>query len=267
MKAIYLGIFSWFGFKLPLEQRLELIKKAGFTSTSIWLGEEEELVLNRKQDLIPNMVRSNGLFLENVHAPYKECNRIWSRAVEQRKRIRAIYLSCIMYCREHKIPILVIHISGGINAPKPNLYGLELMRDMVKFAEESDVTLAVENTQRSDHFDYIFSNITSTHLGFCYDSSHDFMYSSEPGSILKRWGSRVIATHLSDNDGVSDGHWLPKVGNIDWSIVRGHFPKDTYCGTISLEVFPKEKNSLAEEFLNQAYEKAKWLAEYLGQAA
>ncbi len=53
------GIFSWFGIELPLDERLRLIKKAGFDSTSVWLGEEEELVRDGKEHLIPELVRSN----------------------------------------------------------------------------------------------------------------------------------------------------------------------------------------------------------------
>jgi len=64
------GIFSWFGFELPLTERLKLIKETGFVSTSVWLGEEEELVKNGQKDSIPELVRSYGLFLENIHAPF-----------------------------------------------------------------------------------------------------------------------------------------------------------------------------------------------------
>ena len=36
-----LGIFSWFGFVLPFEERITLIKEAGFTATSIWWEDED----------------------------------------------------------------------------------------------------------------------------------------------------------------------------------------------------------------------------------
>jgi formylglycine-generating enzyme required for sulfatase activity len=43
-----LGLFSWFGYRLPLEQRLALAAGAGFDTVSLWLGKEEELVASRK---------------------------------------------------------------------------------------------------------------------------------------------------------------------------------------------------------------------------
>lgn len=31
-----IGIFSWFGYVMPMKERLELIKKAGFDGVTIW---------------------------------------------------------------------------------------------------------------------------------------------------------------------------------------------------------------------------------------
>jgi len=38
------GIFSWFGYDLPIIERFTAIKNASFTNVSIWLGKEEESV-------------------------------------------------------------------------------------------------------------------------------------------------------------------------------------------------------------------------------
>lgn len=37
-----LSIFSWFSYPLPLQERLELIKNAGFDATALWWGDEFE---------------------------------------------------------------------------------------------------------------------------------------------------------------------------------------------------------------------------------
>ncbi len=31
-----LGIFSWFSYQLPIQERLQLIKEAGFNTTALW---------------------------------------------------------------------------------------------------------------------------------------------------------------------------------------------------------------------------------------
>ena len=55
-------MFSWFGYPMPIEDRLDLIKRAGFDATGFWLGPEEELVANGKIDVLPSLIRSKGLF-------------------------------------------------------------------------------------------------------------------------------------------------------------------------------------------------------------
>ncbi len=254
------GIFSWFGIELPLDKRLKLIEKAGFDSTSVWLGEEEELVRDGKEHLIPELVRSNELFFENVHAPFENCNRIWSENSSIRDEIRKEYNSCISFCSRYKVPIVVIHISRGDDAPEFNEHGLDTIKEIVKYAEDSNVIVAIENTRKPHYLDKIYSSIESPSLGFCYDSSHDFMCNPEPGVILGRWGHLLAVTHLSDNDGVFDKHWLPGVGSIDWEIVRSYFPRDAYTGFLTLEVVPKaDEQGPAESFLERAFESILWI--------
>ena len=258
------GIFSWFGFELPLTERLKLIKGTGFVSTSVWLGEEEELVKNGKEDSIPGLVRDCGLFLENIHAPFNNCNKLWSDDSSVRSNIRNEYDSCISFCTRHGIPIVAIHISRGSDALEVNTYGLDVLREIVKHAEDSNVIVAIENTGKPHHLDHIYSSIESPFLGFCYDSSHDFLGASEPGEILSKWGHLLVATHLSDNDGVSDKHWIPKEGTIDWGIIRDSFPKGTYKGFFTLEVLPKTgRESQVGLFLEKAFQSILWVKSFL----
>ena len=261
------GIFSWFGFELPFSERLKLIKEAGFDSTSVWLGEEEDLVKNGKEHLIPELVRDCGLFFENVHAPFEHCNKIWSDDSGVRNDIKREYDSCISFCSRHNVPIVVVHISRGDDAPEFNKYGLDLIKEMVEYAEDLNVVVAIEHTRKSHYLDYIYSSIESPSLGFCYDSSHDFMCNPNPGAILRKWGHLLAATHLSDNDGISDKHWLPGEGNVDWKIVREHFPRDEYTGFFTLEVVPKtDAEEPARLFLKRAFESILWIKSFLSKS-
>ncbi len=258
------GIFSWFGYELPIAERLRLIKKAGFFCTSVWFGQEEEFIRNGKEELIPKLVRDSGLFLENVHAPFRNCNDIWSDNTSIRKAIQHKYISYVCFCSKHDIPILVIHISKSNDAPEFNKYGIRLLREIVRYAEDSNVIVAIENTRKPHYLDYIYSNIESPCLGFCYDSSHDFLYSDKPGMLLNKWGHLLVATHLSDNDGITDKHCLPKEGNIDWELVKKYFPGKTYSGNFILEVVSIiDQRKSADLFLKNAFERILWLKSLL----
>jgi sugar phosphate isomerase/epimerase len=261
-----IGIYSYFGYALSFNERLNTIKNAGFDVTSIGLGEEEELVKSKEADLMPEMVRSKGLFIEYAHAPDDRCNDLWVESEQERTGIKKEYSSYIDYCKKHFIPILVIHVSRskGDQPLSPTIYGLETLEHLAKYAETSNVRIAIENTRKTEYLDYIFSNIHSTHLGLCYDSSHDFLYSPQPGLLLAQWGHLLFATHISDNDGFFDRHWLPKEGIIRWEIIQNNFPIETYSGFLTLEIFPKNPDDEpASDFLKKAYGRIKWLEEIL----
>ncbi|MHC4565992.1 MAG: sugar phosphate isomerase/epimerase family protein [Planctomycetota bacterium] len=252
-----IGIFAWFGYPLPLEKRVALIAKAGFDSTCLWLGKEEELVDRGKADRMPAPAQDAGLKIDNVHASFERCNLLWSESKEEHAIIKREYEAAISFCSKHSIGKLVIHVARGASPPPQSNEGLRILRELVSCAEDSGVILALENTTRSDYVDFIFSNLQSSHLGLCYDSSHDFLQGQSRGAILGKWGPLLVTTHLSDNKGKNDDHLLPEDGQIDWSIVADAFPAATYAGPLMLEVYPQDSSALAaEDFLHIAYERA-----------
>lgn len=260
-----LGIFSWFGYTLPLAERLSLIAAAGFQATSVWLGSEEDLVAQGEADRIPALVRQVGLTLDNVHAPYAGCNGLWSVSEHERRSAVTEYDSAISFCHRHEIPVCVVHITRGQQPPPQNRTGMQVIQELAHRASERDVVLAVENTGRPDYVDFVFSGIDSPSIGLCYDSSHDFLAGMTRGAILERWRDRLVTTHLSDNNGEYDDHALPWDGSVDWEAIADRFPKKTYSGPILLEVYPQNGDRRTpEEFLHTAYERAVRLRDKLG---
>ena len=264
-----LGIYAWFGYELPLEQRLRLIADTGFSTTSVWFGHEEEMVRDGHADRIPALVRDTGLILENVHAPFWHSNFLWAESASDRATIRQELADTLLFCGKHRIPIMVMHLSAGNSPPPPGQDGLRLLRDLVKQAEDLGVTIALENAEGygNHYLEFVFSNIHSPNLGFCYDSSHDFIAGEFRGKALEKWGSLLVTTHLSDNKGINDDHLLPGRGTIDWETVMKYFPKSSYKGTLMLEVDEPEANTglTSNRFLKLGYQKVRQLAAMLEQ--
>ncbi len=246
------GIFSWFGFVMPLSERLELIKKAGFDSTCLWWEDEEGAYPVKKTDM-PKMVRDFGLSLDNIHTPFCNSNDLWSESLSARSEIVKQYLGWLEDCARFDIPIMVMHIMEGDILPELSSNGIESMSYLVKKAEELRVKIAVENTKFADGVDFILSEIESEYLGLCYDSSHGRLHGCE--FLLKDFGRRLITCHISDNDGEMDRHWLPGNGIIDWKEFCESFPKKHYLGNLMLEVYPTgdEIKGGPAEFLNKAF--------------
>jgi sugar phosphate isomerase/epimerase len=255
-------MFSWFGYPIPFEERLDLIKEAGFSVTGFWLGPEEDLVVNGKADFIPDLIRSRGLFLDYVHAPDIGCNDVWSQSPSRRGAWVHTYSSYIDLCKRHSIPFLVMHVSQskGEQPGNPTEAGFVALEKLVKVAEDSNVRIAVENTMQPDLVDLIFTRIRSDYFGLCYDTSHDYLYSPQPGELLKRWGHRLLVTHLADNDGILDRHWLPGLGILNWKEIASRWPMKTYKGSLILEVFSKDQvKESAADFMASAYRSIQWL--------
>ncbi len=261
------GIFSWFGYRPALERRVRAIKAAGYQATALWLGRHEPLVHEGKADTIPSVIRDGGLFFEYVHAPYGNVNKLWSADPSERAVIRGDYASAIRFCARHRVPTVVMHVVKGINPPAYASGGRDTFADLVKLAEDLGVRIAVENTRHEAYVERILESLDSPSLGFCYDSSHDFLHGEEAGAVLARWGKRLLVTHLSDNDGLADRHWLPGLGTGRWEAVARSFPP-SYGGYLTLEVLPKrEQFGDPERFLRDGVARLDWIASLVRDAS
>lgn len=251
-----IGIFSWFGYVMSMQERLELIKKAGFDGVTIW-WEDEIGYSDGKKENFPKLVKDNGLIFENIHAPFTNPNLLWSSFEYERRSEIDKYVEWIEDCARYNIPVMVMHVIEGSDYPEPNEYGLTSINEIVKKAEKSGVKIAIENTMAMSNLPYIFKRIQSPNLVMCYDSSHDRLHRNSL-DLLKSYGNKLGATHISDNDGLKDRHWLPGNGDIDWYKIGEVFPSQSYQGFITLEVYPNEEElkTSPEAFLAKAYQRA-----------
>jgi sugar phosphate isomerase/epimerase len=260
-----LGTYAWFGYELPLEERLRLIKQTGFDTTCLWFGDEEEMYRDGYADRMPTLTRDTGLYLDNIHAPFDDNHFIWSEDKDSEEKILREFINTLEYCAEHQIPVMVAHLANSYSTSPPGERGLYIIRDLLSKAESLGVTIAAENTGRPEYLEYIFTNIESPSLRFCYDSGHDFVWGKPQGKLLDDWGHLLVTTHLSDNYGKTDDHLLPGKGTIDWQKVEKSFLKSKYHGALILEVedFNAVKRLSPEEYLQAGYEWLKAWAEEL----
>lgn len=247
-----LGMYAAFGFHVPFEQRLAKIAEVGFESTSMWWEHKNERVRELKH-LVPKMVRDIGLDLESIHVPYSNCNDLLSENAEIRDPAIKLHTEWIDDCNRHEVPIMVMHVTLGKQPPELSDAGLDAYASLVRHAESSSVCIAIENTRVNQHIDSILGTFDSSSLGFCYDVSHDFLYSEKPGELLNTHADRLVSTHLADTDGNLDRHWLPGKGIINYADVLQCFPVETYRGALMLEVSSGRKINPVMEFIEEAY--------------
>ena len=113
----------------------------------------------------------------------------------------------------------------------------ESIRQLGREAEARGVRLAVECLprtclgNRSEEIEYLVEN--APNVGVCCDVNH--LFHETPEAFIRKLGSRIITTHISDNDGTDEKHWLPGEGVIDWNGVIRAFAETGYGGPIVYE--------------------------------
>ena len=73
-------------------------------------------------------------------------------------------------------------------------------------------------------------------MGINFDPSHTFPIGDFPNISVYRLGKNIIHLHVSDNDGVTNVHWRPGMGKIDWIAMFQALKDVGYDGVVSIEL-------------------------------
>ncbi|MCL2299651.1 MAG: sugar phosphate isomerase/epimerase [Firmicutes bacterium] len=251
-----LSIFTWFGYReIDGAEALRLIKQAGFEGVLLWWDGADY------RDM-PALARREGLWIENMHTPFEQVHHIWEdNAAGQ--AVFDCYLQCVDDCAQYEIPTMIVHAhKRGIPMPADTRLGFERFRRIVDRAEQKGVNVAMENQRSPAQLilaSRLLEEIASPRFGFCLDSGHHNAR-EEDADMLARFGHRLMALHLHDNDAADDLHLLPFDGTIDWPDQMRKIAETGYQGPTTLEVMNLGYENISPaEFLARAYERAKRL--------
>lgn len=208
-----------------------------------------------------NAVAKAGMTYETVHAPFKNINDIWHDG-EAGEIALALIASGIDAAKEVGAPVSVIHLSSGTSNLPPTDIGRARFTRLIEYAVSKDITLAFENTRKLANIAWIFEEFADLeNVKFCFDCGHESCFT--PGrEYLPIFGSKLICTHLHDNDGAADEHRLPFDRSIDFERVTRQIRESKYTGSLMLEVSgtdPFYDNYTDIEFLERAASVAKRL--------
>lgn len=145
--------------------------------------------------------------------------------------------------------------------------------EVVEFADKLGIGIAFENTVQFPGAPYRFAAVSeelialcdsyhSPNVGICWDFGHgNLMYPGFSESALRPLGKRLKVTHVHDNLGVRDDHFLPFVGNIRWEKLMPILKEIGYEGTLNLEISLSHRmpDMLRDEAARLAYNTTKIL--------
>jgi L-ribulose-5-phosphate 3-epimerase len=120
-------------------------------------------------------------------------------------------------------------------------YAIDLARkNNVGIAFENMPETAVAKRRFTSHADELIALVDAFNdpmVGACWDFGHgNFLYRDQR-IALRSLGSRLKATHVSDNYGTADDHMFPFHGNIDWPSIMPVLTEIGYRGDFTYEAF------------------------------
>lgn len=289
-----------------IEDELKKIAKAGFTHVhwaQDWVG--EYIYSDIEMDQVKYWLSKYGLKAKGVHASeggkrsitidgqYKIIHSI-RNTFENRKDFTSINeynrLAGVELLKNrvdlskridaHEIVLHIQYPYEELSKSKANydLYWQQLFRsfdELENYCKAKGVKIAVENLlytpveKQMELFDKLFSRYDHDFLGFCFDSGHGLiMTENNPMEFAEKYNDRIIAIHLTDNDGLdkkdviegnilemekSDSHRNPFNGISKWNHLMKIIAKSPYELPITLESC-LNKDEKEEAFLREGYE-------------
>lgn len=228
-----------------------LIRDAGFDC--MFTGYRNDEYCGKIADAIDRASMS----YDAVHAPFKGINNIWLPGEDGDIMLRSL-TDCVDSCAHYGVPVMVVHLSSGDDAPCVNDIGHERFDRLVDHAGEAGVVVAFENQRKLANIAFAFEVYDRLpQVGFCWDNGHEACF-ADGREFMPLFGKKLRALHVHDNMKVhnQDLHLLPFDGQIDFSRFVAHIRESGYAGTLMLEVLPKNSNRYDELTPEQYYEKA-----------
>ncbi len=209
-----------------LEDDLKAWQQAGLTAIEC---DYPSLVENpvRVLDRWAQMFRDAGIRFWAVHAPFGGQHNL--AHPEEKVRRRAVEYHKFVMERTARVGagILVIHPAGAPRTERERGWDWlrESLDELLPFAEELGLTLAVENMLPEAaigadpaELSSFLSAYFSPHLRLCFDTGHAHI----AGNVylwLESVAPSIATYHLADNDKSRDLHLPPGYGTVPWDLL------------------------------------------------
>lgn len=254
------GIYTWFGYELPARERLEAIRSAGFSAVMLnWVDELPEM---RHKEGYADLARALNLEIVNGHLPYDGANDLW-RDGQNGDDWTEFLRQSILSAGRCGVPALVLHAARGTMPPPLSEIGFSRFRRLAEAAEQANVLLAIENLYSLSYGMAVLDALDTPFIRACYDAGHHHCYGQDD-TFLTRYGARLCAIHLHDNDGMDDQHRIPFTGTIGWQAEMARLKKTAYRGPMTLELGGLPELPMEEHLLSASAAADRLIALYEG---
>lgn len=261
-KKYRLGISTTVDYTVPLEAQLETISASGFEFISMGANLSHSRFYDKTA--CREYIKLAGQFsleIKSAHVPFWEEYDLASIDVVAAEAAIKKVLEFLELTADYGIPAAIVHPHYYFDDDKEACLkrSVASIESVIK-TKPSDLRIDIENlpdARGSWICARLLDRFGADEIGFCFDSSHENM-SGSPFHILEKYWSRVTQTHLSDNRGADDDHFIPGDGNIDWPRLRSYLDKNPTLTDLIFEVGTGEKLEVPfDEFVRKAARAAK----------
>jgi sugar phosphate isomerase/epimerase len=260
------GASVWpFKWDTPYDDAIKRIARLGFKAIELIAWDRETLDEYYTPQTIKhlrNMIANEGLLLsEFVSTPRGMASadkRVRDAAVEHFKRQvevgvalgTGIINSVSSYPFDIPVPPITVlpHVQvfqadypSGLDWGQNWLDYVDVIRRCCAMCEDAGVKYALEPhphryMANAAGMLRLIEHVQSPTLGMNLDPSHLFPMGELPHAVVYQLGRRILHCHFSDNDGLTNVHWRPGKGKIDWGALMQALEDVGFDGVISIEL-------------------------------
>jgi sugar phosphate isomerase/epimerase len=150
--------------------------------------------------------------------------------------IRAPHLTVLPHVQK-----LQVNYPSGLDWQQNWLDYVDVIRRCCQICEDAGVKFALEPhphryMSNAAGMLRLIDHVQSPALGMNLDPSHLFPMGEIPHAVVYQLGRRIFHCHFSDNDGLTNVHWRPGKGKIDWAALLQALKDVGFDGVISIEL-------------------------------
>jgi len=238
-------------------EALPVIAQAGFTHLEVFPAKAPWLQTLQDFEQLGQRARESGLVTWSLHAPFG--HHISPAAADETRRTAALQSLSEALNQAEALGAGVVIIHPGYYDPQADDRGEALERaastynEIAPEASRRGLRLALEylppkpaDLGCSSAELLWFKEKIDADLGFCLDVNHANLPEALP-DVVRQLAPSLVTTHISDNDGHEEKHWLPGEGVIDWVALMGALREAAYRGPILLEAGNFPAGGLAQK--------------------
>jgi sugar phosphate isomerase/epimerase len=254
------SIWTWiasFG-QLEPEILLERLARTGWKYLEFSMNErsyiEERPNPEKRFEALRQLCEELGVCMLQLHGPQPGLPE-FSPAVSKGAEYRDAVKRTLRHAKILGVEWVVLHPGGAYwpedtkGRDKIRKGNLEFFSGIAKYAESLKVGIAIENlTLYRKAKDYLCfggmiedliwlaEQIDSERVGICLDTGHANGEDMDQAKAIRAMGKYLKATHINDNDSLSDQHRLPFDGTVNWKEIMKALRDIGYKGLFNLEV-------------------------------